>query len=188
MKRITSMTLALLILFGGVFNIINIDKAYAKEEQWTEEDFLYSSPGNIIAFSDKGMEKQKNTKVLVFPKGTKSITGNYSLGNDEDRNRFNREFGRGKEYDLVIIPDSVEYLGYAVFYAGRIDEVKLSANLKTISGLAFNGCGIRKVILPDTLVTIEENAFSRNNLQEIIIPESVKNIEQYAFSKIVTRS
>ena len=183
MKKLISMSLALLILFGSVFSFVGTNIVYAQEEAWTEEDFLYSSPGNIIAYSDQGMAKQKKTKTLVFPEGTKSVRGNYSLDHMGDKDRFNREFGRGKVYDLVVFPDSVTSLGYASFYTGKIGKVKLSQNLKTIGGLAFFSCELSEVDLPDTLVNIEHNAFERNNLQEITIPKSVKTIEQYAFSR-----
>ncbi|PKZ14757.1 leucine-rich repeat domain-containing protein, partial [Anaerococcus octavius] len=183
MKKLISMSLALLILFGSVFSFVGTNIVYAQEEAWTEEDFLYSSPGNIIAYSDQGMAKQKKTKTLVFPEGTKSVRGNYSLDHMGDKDRFNREFGRGKVYDLVVFPDSVTSLGYASFYTGKIGKVKLSQNLKTIGGLAFFSCELSEVDLPDTLVNIEHNAFERNNLQEITISKSVKTIEQYAFSR-----
>ena len=61
MKKLISMSLALLILFGSVFSFVGTNIVYAQEEVWTEEDFLYSSPGNIIAYSDQGMAKQKKT-------------------------------------------------------------------------------------------------------------------------------
>ena len=54
---------------------------------------MYSSEGNIIAFSDKGLEKKEKTNILVFPEGTKSINGNYSLSHSNDELRYKREFG-----------------------------------------------------------------------------------------------
>lgn len=182
MKKLISMSLALLILFGSVFSFVGTNIVYAQEEAWTEEDFLYSSPGNIIAYSDQGMAKQKKTKTLVFPEGTKSVRGNYSLDHMGDKDRFNREFGRGKVYDLVVFPDSVTSLGYASFYTGKIGKVKLSQNLKTMGGLAFFSCELSEVDLPDGLTFIGHNAFERNHLEEITIPKSVKEIDDYAFS------
>ena len=182
MKKLISMSLALLILFGSVFSFVGTNIVYAQEEAWTEEDFLYSSPGHIIAYSDQGMAKQKKTKTLVFPEGTKSVRGNYSLDHMGDKDRFNREFGRGKVYDLVVFPDSVTSLGYASFYTGKIGKVKLSQNLKTIGGLAFFSCELSEVDLPDGLTFIGHNAFERNHLEEITIPKSVKEIDDYAFS------
>ena len=186
MKKITSGILAVMMLLVSLVNIVAVSPVYAKTDdkvEWTEDDFMYSSEGNIIAFSDKGLEKKEKTNVLVFPEGTKSINGNYSLSHLNDELRYKREFGRGKHWDKVIIPDSVKHLGYAAFYEASIDEVKLSNSLTYLGGLAFFNCGLREVTLPDTLVNIEHNAFERNNLQEITIPKSVKTIEQYAFSR-----
>ena len=186
MKKITSGILAVIMLLVSLVNIVAVSPVYASTDykvEWTEDDFMYSSEGNIIAFSDKGLEKKEKTNVLVFPEGTKSINGNYSLSHSNDELRYKREFGRGKHWDKVIIPDSVKHLGYAAFYEASIDEVKLSNSLTYLGGLAFFNCGLREVTLPDTLVNIEHNAFERNNLQEITIPKSVKTIEQYAFSR-----
>ncbi|HGD3975485.1 TPA: leucine-rich repeat protein [Streptococcus agalactiae] len=186
MKKITSGILAVIMLLVSLVNIVAVSPVYASTDykvEWTEDDFMYSSEGNIIAFSDKGLEKKEKTNVLVFPEGTKSINGNYSLSHLNDELRYKREFGRGKHWDKVIIPDSVKHLGYAAFYDASIDEVKLSNRLTYLGGLAFFNCGLREVTLPNTLVNIEHNAFERNNLQEITIPKSVKTIEQYAFSR-----
>lgn len=186
MKKITSGILAVIMLLVSLVNIVAVSPVYASTDykvEWTEDDFMYSSEGNIIAFSDKGLEKKEKANVLVFPEGTKSINGNYSLSHLNDELRYKREFGRGKHWDKVIIPDSVKHLGYAAFYDASIDEVKLSNRLTYLGGLAFFNCGLREVTLPDTLVNIEHNAFERNNLQEITIPKSVKTIEQYAFSR-----
>lgn len=186
MKKITSGILAVIMLLVSLVNILAVSPVYASTDykvEWTEDDFMYSSEGNIIAFSDKGLEKKEKTNILVFPEGTESINGNYSLSHSNDELRYKREFGRGKHWDKVIIPDSVKHLGYAAFYEASIDEVKLSNSLNYLGGLAFFNCGLREVTLPDTLVNIEHNAFERNNLQEITIPKSVKTIEQYAFSR-----
>lgn len=179
-NRLRAFFMALLLILTSTVHT----SAFAKSDvTWTEDDFMYSSEGNIIAFSDKGLEKKEKTNVLVFPEGTKSINGNYSLSHSNDELRYKREFGRGKHWDKVIIPDSVKHLGYAAFYDASIDEVKLSNSLTYLGGLAFFNCGLREVTLPDTLANIEHNAFERNNLQEITIPKSVKTIEQYAFSR-----
>lgn len=184
-KKIMAGFLALALLLTGVISVLGFDNviAYAmgSEEHWTKEDFLYSNETTIIAFSDSGMEKSKTYKTLSFPDGVVTINGNYSISHPDDEKRFEREFGRGKEWDKITIPDSVNTLGYAVFYEARTREVELSQNLKSLGGLAFFNNGLPAITLPEGLEKIEHNAFERNNLEEITIPKSVNHIDDYAF-------
>lgn len=185
MKNSTKRFVALLLLLvalvgylGGAGEIV-----MAEESAWTKEDFLYSNDTTIIAFSEQGMEKSKTMKTLSFPEGVVTINGNYSLSHKDDPRRFEREFGRGKEWDKIIIPDSVENLGYAVFLEARTKEVQLSKNLKSLGGLAFFNNGLQEVTLPHGLEVINHNAFERNKLETITIPETVNFIDQYAFTR-----
>lgn len=184
-KKIMAGFLALALLLTGVISVLGVDKviAYAmgNEEHWTKEDFLYSNETTIIAFSDSGVEKSKTYRTLSFPDGVVTIHGNYSISHPEDEKRFEREFGRGKVWDKITIPDSVNTLGYAVFYEARTKEVELSQNLKSLGGLAFFNNGLAAISLPEGLEQINHNAFERNNLEEITIPQSVKYIDDYAF-------
>ena len=95
MKKITSGILAVMMLLVSLVNIVAVSPVYAKTDdkvEWTEDDFMYSSEGNIIAFSDKGLEKKEKTNILVFPEGTKSINGNYKfVANCNHTNSINSE-------------------------------------------------------------------------------------------------
>ncbi len=185
MKNSIKKFVALLLLLVGLVGYLGGAReiVMAEENTWIKEDFLYSNDTTIIALSDQGIEKSKTNKTLKFPEGVETINGNYSLSHRYDPKRFEREFGRGKEWDKIIIPDSVKYLGYALFYDARVKEVDLSNNLKIIGGLAFFNNGLEEVTLPNSLEVINHNAFERNKLETIIIPETVKNIEQYAFTR-----
>lgn len=185
MKNSTKRFVALLLLLVGLVGYLGGagEIVMAEESAWTKEDFLYSNDTTIIAFSEQGMEKSKTMKTLSFPEGVVTINGNYSLSHKDDPRRFEREFGRGKEWDKIIIPDSVENLGYAVFLEARTKEVQLSKNLKSLGGLAFLNNGLQEVTLPHGLEVINHNAFERNKLETITIPETVNFIDQYAFTR-----
>ncbi|MDO5714212.1 MAG: leucine-rich repeat protein [Tissierellia bacterium] len=181
MKKIMNFALALLLVMGSIFSGIGTQKVSA-QEVWTEEDFLYSSPGHIIAFSDKGMEKQKTNKNLKFPEGTISVKGNYMLYHQDDPVAEQREFGRPhKTYESVTFPDSVTDIGYATLYMAKIDKLILPKGLKRIGGIAFFPCGLKEVNLPEGLLEIGHNAFEKNELTEITIPSTVNKIDKYAF-------
>lgn len=181
-NKTTALFCAISILLGVVgMSLGQSVPVFASQGVWEKEDFEYQAENEIIAFSDKGVEKAKTTKVLSFPEGTKTIIGNYSLTHSED-NRFEKEFGRGKVWDKVVLPNSVTNLGYAAFYDARIKEIQLSENLNSIGGLAFFNNQIPRITLPEKLIEISDNAFERNHLEEITIPKSVRSIGDYAFS------
>lgn len=86
-NRLRAFFMALLLILTSTVHT----SAFAKSDvTWTEDDFMYSSEGNIIAFSDKGLEKKEKTNILVFPEGTKSINGNYSLSHSNDELRYKK--------------------------------------------------------------------------------------------------
>lgn len=182
--KVTALLSAVLILTGimGVSMSHPLIVAAANEVTWVKEDFQYRDETTIISFSEAGIEKAKTTKELSFPEGVTSILGNYSYSYPNDDKRFEKEFGRRKEWDKVVIPSSVTYLGYGAFYEARIKEVSLPNNLNTIEGLAFFNTGLPTVTLPESLGRIGANAFERCGLTEVIIPKSVSTIEKYAFS------
>lgn len=182
--KLTALFSAVLILTGIVGASMShpIVVAAANEVTWVKEDFQYRDDTTIISFSEAGIEKAKTTKVLSFPEGVTSILGNYSYSNPNDDKRFEKEFGRKREWDKVVLPNSLTYLGYAAFYDARIKEVSLPNNLGTIEGLAFFNTGLPTVTLPESLGRIGANAFERCGLTEVSIPKSVSTIEQYAFS------
>lgn len=173
--------LAVLVLGIAVTALASSIIAFATSDDWTEEDFMYSGNATIIAFSDKGIEKAKHKSVLTFPEGTKIIHGNYSTDYPQDPLRYEREFGRKKHWERVEFPDSLEEIGYAVFYGGKVDEVIFSKNLKKIGAVSFHNNGLTEVNFPDGLQKIGHNAFEKNHLTEIVIPASVQVIDQYAF-------
>lgn len=182
--KLTALLSAVLILTGIVGASMSnpLIVAAANEVTWVNEDFQYRDESTIISFSEEGIEKAKTTKVLSFPEGVTSILGNYSYSHPNDGKRFEKEFGRKREWDKVVLPNSLTYLGYAAFYDARIKEVSLPNNLNTIEGLAFFNTGLPTVTLPESLGRIGANAFERCGLTEVSIPKNVSSIEQYAFS------
>lgn len=181
-NKSTALICAIAILLGVVSLAFGQPtQVFATQVTWEKADFEYKAEDEIIAFSEQGVEKAKTTKILSFPEGTRVIHGNYGYSHTES-NRFEKEFGRGKVWDKVILPNSVQALGYAVFYDARIKEVQFSENLSSISGVAFFNNQISSITLPEKLVQISDNAFERNQLEEVTIPKSVKYIGNYAFS------
>lgn len=92
-------------------------------------------------------------------------------------------FKDNKNIAVLIIPDTVERLGYRVCSGcTALREVRLSPSLRVISDEAFDGCSsLQKVNLPATLKEIRSDAFSGTALTEFTAPDSLTDIWGYAF-------
>ena len=92
-------------------------------------------------------------------------------------------FKDNKNIAVLIIPDTVERLGYRVCSGcTALREVRLSSSLRVISDEAFDGCSsLQKVNLPATLKEIRSDAFSGTALTEFTAPDSLTDIWGYAF-------
>ena len=92
-------------------------------------------------------------------------------------------FKDNKNIAVLIIPDTVERLGYRVCSGcTALREVRLSPSLRVISDEAFDGCSsLQKVNFPDTLKEIRSDAFSGTALTEFTAPDSLTDIWGYAF-------
>lgn len=92
-------------------------------------------------------------------------------------------FKDNKNVAVLIIPDTVERLGYRVCSGcTALREVRLSSSLRVISDEAFDGCSsLQKVNFPSTLKEIRSDAFSGTALTEFTAPDSLTDIWGYAF-------
>lgn len=93
----------------------------------------------------------------------------------------------------IYIPQSVEYIGEAVWPGCRIREISVNENNEYYD--SRNGCnaiiesatnrlilGCSNTVIPNDVTAIGESAFSgRNDIYNITIPTSVVTIERYAF-------
>lgn len=83
----------------------------------------------------------------------------------------------------VVIPNTVERIGYSAFAYTGLKEVTIPAGVKYISPCAFEECELRSVTLNEGLETIDGSAFSGNdNLKSIHIPSTVTGIFNGAFA------
>lgn len=85
----------------------------------------------------------------------------------------------------VVIPDTVESIGYDAFGVCKLTEVKLPSALVGIEGFAFYRNKLKKVIFGDKVKKIEPSAFALNELEEIDLPEGLELIDTSSFYKIL---
>lgn len=92
---------------------------------------------------------------------------------------------RIKNVVRVVLPDSVEEIGWDAFSSCRVlEEVVFSRNLKRILPNAFNNCSkLKEVVLPESLESIGGCAFNGcSRLEKLVLPEHDLEIGQYVFS------
>ena len=84
----------------------------------------------------------------------------------------------------VLLPDTIQVLGSAIFKDSSIKRVKFPANLRYIATACFSNCeNLTQVELPEGLEVIGAQAFAACiGIKELIIPASVKIIHSKAFS------
>ena len=68
-------------------------------------------------------------------------------------------------------------------YRDSYSSVKVESGITSIGMLAFHGCGIKSVDLPDTLTYIGMDAFTHElTMNKLVLPDSLKVVEKDAFS------
>ena len=102
----------------------------------------------------------------------------------------------------VVIPSMIDgkevvEIAYAAFTSSGVTPTNmantnkasvsyLNNNKKDVAaiplvGVAIEGLGITRVVIPNTVTSIGDRAFEHNQLTEVVIPSSVENIGEYAF-------
>ena len=101
---------------------------------------------------------------------------------DEEKKDISSIFTLCDNLEKVELSDDVETVwGYQFYNCGKLKDVKLSKNLKTIKQFGFARTAIESIELPDGLETLEDGAFSATKLKEVIVPKSVTYIGSSAF-------
>ncbi len=92
--------------------------------------------------------------------------------------------GTWKQIEKIVMSDSVEEIEHMAFRGLKINEIKLSKNLKKIGWNAFHSCSeLVNVIFPDGLEEISEGAFSDcSKLKNVHLPSNLKIVGRHAFS------
>jgi hypothetical protein len=155
----------------GVFEslrFINIEVA--------EENHYFKSVDGILFNKDI-------TKLLAYPNRKESLT--YEIPSSVIE-IANYAFQRAK-IKSVVIPSSVEIIGYRSFYSTRLLEsvtFKANSHLKSIGTSAFQDSGIVNIIIPASVEVIGDYSFSGQMLESIEFEANsqLKSIGTSAFS------
>lgn len=88
---------------------------------------------------------------------------------------------RGNDIIILEIPDSVKVIQSRAFIDNQLTQLEFPQCLKTIGEDSFARNSLKRVILPDSLQCIERFAFMNNDIAELILPDGLKEIESRAF-------
>lgn len=83
----------------------------------------------------------------------------------------------------IVIPDTVTYVGIAVFSnCVVLESVSIGSGITTISSQMFKTCtSLKSINIPSTATSIGASAFIQSGLTSVIVPDSVKSIGENAF-------
>ena len=130
---------------------------------WEYDDFIFKGD-ELKGMTQKGKDKVKlEAKTdLVIPELTPD-------GLPLKKIADNAFYRRG--LTSVVIPNTVESIGYDAFGVCKLKEVKLPEALVNIEGFAFYRNKLTKVEFGSKVKRLEPSSFAMNELTEITFPE-----------------
>ena len=142
---------------------------------WEYDDFIFKGD-ELKGMTAKGKDKVKagGQTDLVIPAVTPD-------GLPLKKIADNAFYRRG--LTSVVIPDTVESIGYDAFGVCKLKEVKLPEALVNIEGFAFYRNKLTKVEFGSKVKKLEPSSFALNELSEISLPEGLEYIGASAFFK-----
>ncbi len=144
-------------------------------------------------------------KKVVIDEGVTSISGRWIFGDEEIEEitipnsviKIGDCVFQGCGVKTLRIPDSVIEIGeYAFSKCEKLEQIRLSENLNTISAHMFSSCSrLKKIEVPDSVIYIGEGAFSNmDSLEEIVLGGGLQKVggaifeKSYRLRKIINHS
>jgi len=116
-------------------------------------------PGTLLDLNTTAFKDNETLQSVTFGEGAKSVS---------------RAFEYCINLKNVVLPSTMEKIGYCAFAQTAIESVDLPAGLKVIGERAFDCAKLKTITLPDGLKRIEGSAFWCNRAEGCLtIPASV---------------
>lgn len=142
--------------------------------------YYYALIPYTLTIEDVIFESGTITKYLNEIEKTIIIPNNF---NGEEviaiRSAFSSMFG--ENVASVVLPNTLQDIGYQAFYGSFLNKLILPNSLKTVGVDAFAYNYLSALILPDSLVNIYTGAFRENQITNLKVPSSVAAIGGSAF-------
>jgi len=94
----------------------------------------------------------------------------------------NSVFKNCKSIKEIILPDTIECIGFEAFANSGLEKINLQEGIKSIGARAFSGTQIVEISIPASLEGIAHSTFSSCNLERIYFQEGIVFIDEHAFS------
>ena len=119
-------------------------------------------PGTILNLDTSAFEENETLQAVTLGEGTKRVL---------------RAFNLCTNLKSVVLPSTLEEIGYCAFSDTALESVVFPASLKTIGERAFDCTHIKTITLPEGLNRIEDSAFWYNEAEGCLtIPASVTHL------------
>ncbi len=110
------------------------------------------------------------------------IADGKTIGQTEDGSNINIGPFTGKKIRVLILPNTITYIGKIAFFNTEITKLNIPSSVKKIGMQAFAFGSLEELTLNEGLEEIGFEAFSHNNLKTINIPNTVTKIGDGAFN------
>ena len=166
----------LLDAIGGYDNLRNIEKLKITGEINGDDVYEIRRMANL---------KYLDLKDAKIVEGGRAYYGNYTTKENEIGSDMFRDL---RNFEKVVLPMSLEKIGFAAFYLCDIKDLTIFEGVKSIGNLAFVENDFTSIVLPQTLESVGLSAFSGVPLESLVIPSNVNSIGSYAFDCYTLKS
>jgi len=145
------------------------------------EEFIVDSDNTVYSAVDGVLYKDHGKTLFLYPcnKADESFIIPSEVTNLAESSFLDAKLKK------VIIPDSVESMGYFVFSRSALTDVKFGKGLKEISYECFENCyDLKNIDFGSGVESIANRAFCTcTSLETLVLPENIKEISSASFGE-----
>jgi len=178
----------MLFVFGMITIICILSVGYAAFQttiNLSVTGAIKVTPDECFTVSDNGdgtgaiidYNVQCGTRVKIPEK-----INNLSIVSIADTNNTVKKSFNSKNIEVIILPDTLTYIGKYSFYSNKIKKLRIPDSVNTIGDEAFRGNNLSSNLnLGSGVKSIGHHAFTNTKLTSLVLPEGLKSLSNCAF-------